>query len=302
MNEMTDNSLPEPVKLGDRVTYDVPVARVARATLTRPEMGNLQDVQLLYQLDAAYRRAAADDAISVFVVAAEGEDFSMGHDVESLFSTEGMEQVTLEGGLGLGGVEGDMAWESEVFLQLHWRWRNFPKPTIAAVQGRVFAGGMMIMWPADLIVASEDAQFADPVTAFGMSAVELFLHPWELGARRAKELLFTGDILSASEAKELGMVSRVVPRADLESAALALAERIAARPTAGLKMAKKAVNQTLEIQGQWNAVQAAFSLHTLGHAHNRMVHEGSLIDPAGFALTADIWKLPEDWERPKQDV
>lgn len=299
---MTDKTLPQPVKLGDRVTYDVPVARVARATLTRPEKGNLQDVHLLYQLDAAYRRAAADDSISVFVLAAEGDDFSIGHDVETLFSTDGMDQVTLEGGLGLGGVEGDMAWENEIFLQLHWRWRNFPKPTIAAVQGRVFAGGMMIMWPADLIVASEDARFADPVTAFGIGAVELFMHPWEFGARRAKELLFTGEILTASEAEELGMVSRVVPRADLESTTLALAERIAARPTAGLKMAKKAVNQTLEIQGQWNAVQAAFNLHTLGHAHSRIVHDGAYIDPAGFPLVADIWDLPEDWEQPKEDA
>ena len=290
---MADSTLPEPVKLGDRVTYDVPAERVARATLTRSETGNLQDVHLLYQLDAAYRRAAADASISVFVLAAEGQDFSIGHDVDGLFSTDGMDQVTLEGGLGLGGVEGDMAWENEVFLQLHWRWRNFPKPSIAAVQGRVFAGGLMITWPNDLIVASEDARFADPVTAFGMSAVELFMHPWEFGARRAKELLLTGDVLTAAEAKEIGMVSRVVPRADLESATLALAERIATRPTAGLKMAKRAVNQTLEIQGQWNALQAAFSLHTLGHANNRIVNNGSYIDPAGFPLVADIWELPQ---------
>jgi enoyl-CoA hydratase/carnithine racemase len=296
---MSDDTLPQPVRLGERVTYDVPAEHVARATLTRPEMGNLADVHLFYQLDAAYRRAAADDSISVFVLAAQGEDFSIGHDVESLFSTDGMDQVTLEGGLGLDGVEGDMAWESEVFLQLHWRWRNFPKPTIAAVQGKVFSGGLMIMWPADLIVASEDARFADPVTAFGVNAVELFMHPWEFGARRAKELLFTGDTLTASEAKELGMVSRVVARADLESATLALAERIATRPTSGLKMAKKAVNQTLEMQGQWNALQAVFSLHTINHAHNRIVHNGSYIDPAGFALTADMWELPKEWNSPK---
>lgn len=117
----------------------------------------------------------------------------MGHDVDGLFSADGMDQVTLEGGMGLGGVEGDMAWENEVFLQLHWRWRNCPKPSIAAVQGRVFADGLMVMWPTDLLVASEDARFADPVTAFGMSAVELFMHPWQFGTRRAKELLLTGD-------------------------------------------------------------------------------------------------------------
>ncbi|TDD15482.1 enoyl-CoA hydratase [Nonomuraea diastatica] len=290
---MTANELPTPVKLGERVTYDVPIARVARATLTRPDEGNLQDVQLLYQLDAAYRRAAADDSISVLVLAAEGDDFSIGHDVEALFTIDGMDQVTLEGGLGLGGVEGDMAWENEVFVELHWRWRNFPKPVIAAVQGRVLAGGMMIMWPADLIVASEDTRFADPVTAFGIGHVELFLHPWEFGARKAKELLFTGDVLTASEAKDLGMVSRVVPRSELETAALELARRITTRPAVGLKMAKKAVNQTLDIQGQWNAVQAAFHLHTLGHAHSRIRHDGAYIDPAGFGLTRELWGLPD---------
>ncbi|WP_129668001.1 enoyl-CoA hydratase [Phytoactinopolyspora endophytica] len=290
---MPTNPLHEPVELGERVTYDVPAPRVARATLTRSEQGNLQDVHLLYQLDAAYRRAGADDSISVLVLAAEGDDFSIGHDVEALFSTHGMAQVTLEGGFGLGGVEGDMAWEEEVFLQLHWRWRNFPKPVIAAVQGRVLAGGMMVMWPADLIVASDDTRFADPVTAFGIGQVELFMHPWEFGARKAKEILLTGDVVTASEAKDLGMVSRVVSCDELESSALELAERIAARPTAGLKAAKKAVNQTLDIQGQWNAVQAAFHLHTLGHAHSRIKHDGAYIDPAGFTLTRELWGLPD---------
>ncbi|GGM22875.1 enoyl-CoA hydratase [Promicromonospora citrea] len=290
---MTDSSAHQSVRLGDRVTYDVPLPRVARATLTRAENGNLQDVHLFYQLDAAYRRAGADDSISVLVLAADGDDFSLGHDVEALFSTDGMEQVTLEGGFSRGGVEGDMAWETEVFLELHWRWRNFPKPVVAAVQGRVFAGGMMTMWPADLIVASEDATFADPVTAFGIGHVELFLHPWELGARKAKELLFTGETMTAAEAKDGGMVSRVVPRAELVAETLALAERIAARPSHGLRMAKKSVNQTLDIQGQWNAVQAAFSIHTLGHAHSRVAHDGAYIDPAGFALTRDIWGLAD---------
>ncbi|MER6919269.1 enoyl-CoA hydratase-related protein [Streptomyces spiralis] len=123
----------------------------------------------------------------------------------------------------------------------------------------------------------------------------------ELGARRTKELVFTGEILTASEAKDLGMVSRVVPRTELEPAALALAERIAARPTFGLKLAKKAVNQTLDIQGQWNAVQTAFSLHALNHAHKRATDNGSYIDPAGFTVTSDIWDLPEDWDTPNQD-
>lgn len=100
----------------------------------------------------------------------------------------------------------------------------------------------------------------------------------------------------------MGMVSRIASRADLEATTLALAERIAARPTFGLKIAKKSVNQTLDIQGQWNAVQAAFNMHNLNHAHNRAVHNGSYIDPAGFALTAELWNLPADWEPGQKDT
>ncbi len=166
---------------------------------------------------------------------------------------------------------------------LCWRWRNLPKPTIAQVQGRVIAGGLMLVWPCDLIVASDDARFSDPVVAVGVNGHEYFVHAWELGARRAKELLFTGEEMTAAEAERIGMVNRVVPREELEKTTLALAEKVAARPSFGLTLAKQAVNQSQDAQGLWTAIQSAFSLHHLGHTHNRLSH-GVLVDPEGAEL------------------
>jgi enoyl-CoA hydratase len=173
-----------------------------------------------------------------------------------------------------------MAIEEEIYLGLCWRWRNFPKPTIAEVQGKVIAGGLMLVWVCDLIVAADDAEFSDPVVAFGLNGHEYFVHPWEVGARQAKQMLFTGDAITARRAYELGMVNEVVPPGSLESSTRELAERIAGRPTMGLKLAKQAVNQALDAQGQWAAIQAAFSLHELGHSHNMQVHKLP-IDPSG---------------------
>ena len=73
----------------------------------------------------------------------------------------------------------------------------------------------MLVWPFDIVIASEDARFSDPVVAFGVNGVEYFAHPWEVGVRKAKEMLFTGEAITAQEAKDLGMVNHVVPLSDL---------------------------------------------------------------------------------------
>jgi enoyl-CoA hydratase len=175
------------------------------------------------------------------------------------------------------------AGEEEYFVGLHWRWRNLAKPTIAQVQGKAIAGGLMLVWPMDLIVASEDAQFSDPVVAFGVNGHEFFVHAWELGPRLAKEMLFTGRILSAQECHAVGMVNHVVPREELAQFTLDLARRIAARPSIGLKLAKQAVNFSLDVQGQYQAITAALAMHHVGHAHAR-VEYGVPVDPNGLEV------------------
>jgi enoyl-CoA hydratase len=263
------------------ILYDVPRPGVARITQNRPEARNAQNAELTYELNAGFNEALHDDDIKVIVLAGAGPHFSAGHDLRGGGKTmEEFEPIGTWGGFSKPGVEGFMAREEEIYFQMCRRWRDLAKPTIAMVQGKCIAGGLMLAWVCDLIVASEDAMFQDPVVAFGVNGVEYFMHPWELGARKAKELLFTGDWITADEARMLGMVNQVVPRDQLEEYTLAMAEKVATKPSFALKVAKQAVNQALEAQGQSVALMTAFNLHEASHSHNMQVF-GSPMDPSG---------------------
>lgn len=279
-------------KRKSHVRLERPEPSILRIVLDRPDKRNAQGPRMLYELNAAFDTAAQDDAVKVVILAASGPHFSSGHDLSADWTTrDDHPTVGCWGGFAQPGAEGHMALEEELYLGLCWRWRNLPKPTLAVTQGKTIAGGLMLAWSCDLIIASSDATFADPVVAFGVNGHEFFVHTWELGARKAKELLFTGGTLTATEALSLGMVNRVVEPAELDAEALAMARRIARMPSIGLKLAKQAVNQSLDAQGQWTAIQSAFSLHQLGHSHNRELH-GSLVDPAGAELIRELSRHP----------
>jgi len=276
----------------ERIRWDVPAPGVGRVTLARADKRNAQDRRMLYEIDAAFSAAMRDDAVKVVVLAADGPDFSSGHDLRDAEPVSGFDTVTGAGGFDQPGQHGMMAGEEEIYLGLCWRWRNLPKPLIAQVQGRVIAGGLMLVWPCDLIIASDDALFSDPVVAFGVNGHEFFVHAWELGARKAKEMLFRGRFLTAQECHRLGMVNHVVSRDELEPFTMDIAKEIAERPAMGLRLAKMAVNASLDAQGQWNAVQSAFAMHHIGHANARIVH-GTPIDPSGVDVVRDLAK-PSD--------
>ena len=268
------------------IRYDLPVEKVARVMLARPEMNNLQNLDMLYEIDRAYKRAVQDPYVKVIITAADGPDFSLGHDAftDHWYKKDGkplrdkIDPVTeFAGGYNDPGHAGHMAVEQEVFLGLCWRWRNLPKPTIAQVHGRVYNGGLMLMWPCDLVVASEDATFAESVVEAGVACDEFFVHVWELGHRKAKEFLFASEVLSAEEMHRLGSVNHVVARDKLEEFTLNMASRIAMRPSFALRTAKMAVNQSLDAQGMWSALQSAFSLHQLGNA-NASIKLGDIVD------------------------
>ena len=264
------------------IRYEVLDGGIARVTMNRPEARNAQNRRMTYELDAAFTEAAFDDDVKVIILAGEGPHFSAGHDLRDTEDYD-LRPIGISGGFAKGGAEGHMAFEEEIYFNMCRRWQQLPKPTIAQVHGKTIAGGLMLMWVCDLIVASDDATFSDPVVAFGVNGHEYFVHAWELGARKAKELLFTGASVTAEEARQLGMVNHVVARDELESFTLALAERIASRPSMGLKLAKVSVNQSLDLQGQRAAVEAAFSLHQLGHSHNQQ-RFGMAVDPEGVAV------------------
>jgi enoyl-CoA hydratase len=251
---------------------------IAVVTLDRPDSRNAQNKRMTYEMNAAFDDAARRSDVKVIVLQADGPHFSSGHDLRDTESHRDFDLVSTHGGYGREGQEGHMAWEEEVYFQMCWRWRNIPKPLIAAAQGKTIAGGLMLLWVADVIIAADDAVFSDPVVGMGVNGVEYFAHPWEFGARKAKELLFTGDWVTAEEARRLGMVNHVVPAADLRPFTMSMAGRIAQRPSFALKLAKESVNQTLEAQGQWTALRAAFTNQHLAHAHNR-VKFGIPVDP-----------------------
>ena len=192
----------------DLVLFETPLPKVARLVLNRADARNAQDTHLLYELNGAFDRAAQDDDISVVILAAAGPHFSAGHDMRERGLVANMQSHQTVGtwcGFGCAGAERQFAREREIYLGLSERWRNMPKPTIAEVQGKVIAGGLMLVWPCDIIVASEDATFMDNTLAMGVCGAEYFGHPWELGVRNAKELLFTADEISADEAFRMGM-------------------------------------------------------------------------------------------------
>jgi enoyl-CoA hydratase len=268
----------------DIILYETPADGIARITLNRPGSANAQDTRLLYELNDALDRAAHDDDIRVIILAGSGKHFSSGHDLnedDPYGNMANHDTVFPLCGFTCEGAERQMSREEEIYVGFSERWRNIPKPTIAAVQGKCIAGGLMLAWPCDLIVASEDASFSDPVVAFGVPGHEYFTHVWELGLRKAKEMLYTADELSASEAHRLGMVNHVVPREALETFTLDLAKRIAQKSRFALKLTKKACNASQDAQGRTVAMQNAFHLHQLAHTHNLKVFD-MLLDPTAL--------------------
>jgi len=261
------------------VTYERRGA-VAVVTMNRPEYRNAQNSAMTYALDEAFVRAVDDDEVSVIVLAGAGDHFSAGHDIGSpgrdVDTSFERKAVLWWDHVGREGGDLRYAREMEVYLGMCRRWREIPKPMIAMVQGACVAGGLMLAWVCDLIVAAEDAFFADPVVRMGIPGVEYFAHPWVLGPRAAKEVLFTGDRFSAQRAYEWGMVSRVVPRSSLEDETFRLAERISGMPAFGLALAKRAVNQSEDQMGMRAGMDSVFGLHHLAHAHNAEVGKDSL--------------------------
>ncbi|MER6970598.1 enoyl-CoA hydratase [Nocardioides sp. NPDC000445] len=261
------------------VTYEThgPVAVVR---LNRPEYRNAQNSKVTYALDEAFTRATNDDEIKVIVLGGNGKHFCAGHDIgtpgRDIDESFERKAVMWWDHVGKEGVDSRFARESEVYLGMCRRWRELPKPTIAMVQGACIAGGLMLAWSCDFIVASDDAFFSDPVVKMGIPGVEYFAHPWVTNPRAAKEMLFTGDRFTAEQAERWGMVNHVVRRDDLETETLALAGRIAEMPRLGLALAKKAVNQAEDLMGMRAGMDSVFGLHHAAHAHNAEVGKDSL--------------------------
>lgn len=273
----------------EHIRYEVE-GRVGVITLDRAEKANAVDQQSLDEMNEAFEAAAADREVRVIVLRAEGKHFCAGHDISA------SNEALADGTDGRGstrtavdwqdrGLQAIYEWETVHYLGYSRRWRDIPKPTIAAVQGQCIAGGLMLCWPCDLIVAADNARFSDPVVRMGIGGVEYHGHTWELGPRKAKEMLFTAQQVTAEEALDLGMVNRVVPLDDLLEETMALAHEIAEMHPFGLAQAKRAVNQTMDIQGFYNALQSVFDIHQTGH--------GNALSVSGYPILVNLDQMKD---------
>lgn len=231
---------------GNEVLYEVRNT-TAIVTLNRPRYHNAQSWALLDGLDSALDRAAADDAVRVIVVRGAGDNFSSGHDLGT------PEQRADREARGIPD-QGLLFYDNfrKYNLDLTWKWRNLPKPTIAMVRGFCIYGGWMIAAAMDVIFAAPEARFLPAL-------LEYFSVPWDISPRKAKELCFESRFIDAAEARELGFVNRVYPDAELERETLAYAARVAEQNPVALRLSKLAINKAQDLQGLAAGVEGAFA-------------------------------------------
>lgn len=269
--------------------------------LNRPLFNNAQNGQMTYALDDAFQRAVDDDAVRCIVLGGEGKHFSAGHDI----GTPGRDLHTdfdrrLMFGRHVNRPAAELLYtrEQEQYLGMCRRWRDIPKPTIAMVQGACVAGGLMLAWVCDLIVASEDAFFQDPVGRMGVPGVEYFAHGFELPPRIAKEFILLGERMPAKRAYDFGMVNRIAPREDLEAVVRAMATELASRPRLGNWLTKQALNHVEDLRGKRTAMDAVFHMHHFAHAQNDLTSSNSLggLDAKSMAAAnkAQAGVVPKD--------
>ncbi|WP_419918420.1 enoyl-CoA hydratase [Candidatus Poriferisocius sp.] len=234
---------------------------VATITLNRPEVANAQNTSLIDQLDTAFDIAGADAEVRVVIINANGRHFSAGHDLKALVGDVEPDKWRLM----RNTPEGKFHHEKTMYFDRCLRIRDFPKPTIAAVHGKCIAAGVMLACMCDLIVASEDASFQNPVLRMTGAAVEILIEPWEMPPRKAKEFLLTAQTITAADAEKLGMVNRVVPREKLDATVRDMADAIALVPPTTAAVVKRSINKTLELMGQKDAWDYHFMAHHWMH-------------------------------------
>lgn len=260
------------------VTYEV-IDQVAWIMINRPGFNNAQNGQMTYALDDAFIRATRDDDVRAIVLGGNGKHFSAGHDI----GTPGRDvhrhfenRLMVPGHVNKPAAELLYTREKEQYVGMCRRWRDIPKPTIAMVQGACVAGGLMLAWVCDIIIASDDAFFQDPVNRMGIPGVEYFAHAYELPPRVAKGFLLLGERMTAERAEHFGMVNKVVPRGNLRETVAETAARLVAQPRLGNWLTKQAINHVEELMGKRNAMEAQYHMHHFAHAQNDLV-QGSAI-------------------------
>ncbi|MFN8638987.1 MAG: enoyl-CoA hydratase-related protein [Dehalococcoidia bacterium] len=227
-------------------------APIAYVTLNRPEKLNALSQNLQLEVRDALEDAGwHDDSIRVIVLKANGRAFSAGFDLSGGGGDGPSNAHTIRRRFMQGkGFSASTWWD--VF------WGN-PKPIIAQVHGFCIAGGCATASFCDLRIASEDTKFGAPEIRTGGPYIPA-VWPWLIGATKARELLYTGNLIDAAEALRLGLVNRVVPRDELDEAARMMALTIAKLPAATVEYNKKLINMSYELMGLRQVIERSLEL------------------------------------------
>lgn len=259
---------------------------LALVAFNRPQYRNAQSRLLIEELDAAFHEAEHDDDVHVLVLSGEGDHFSAGHDLGTPDEVADKEDRPYQ-----EGVRGRFKRSSDLYVEATLRWRNFPKPAIAAVQGYCIFGGWMIASACDVIFAADDARFLP--TDF-----QYFSVPWDIHPRKVKSILFEGRFIDAEEACELGFVERVIPREQLMDEVLDYARRVAENDPFQQRMLKTAVNQMQDGQGFTTHIRGAhgfYIVRTIGESD-----PGYALAKPGIKRRPMVQRAMENYERRKQ--
>ncbi|MGD0136067.1 MAG: enoyl-CoA hydratase/isomerase family protein [Bryobacteraceae bacterium] len=235
--------------MSPKVVYQAE-AGIARITLNRPERRNALDQELLTELRDALRVAASDESVCVIVVTGAGKDFCSGMDLRML----------------AGDASGDLAkfqTEARNMAGLLLDMRRHPRPIVAAVQGRALGGGCGIATAADIVLASDSAQFGYPEINIGfVPAIVMALLRRLVSERRAFELIATGESISAQTALEYGMINRVFAADTFEREIAEFVSHLASKSTSALTLSKELFYRTDVMQFE-AAIEAGAEVNAL---------------------------------------
>jgi enoyl-CoA hydratase len=220
--------------------------KVGAITLDRADKLNAINSVMKDEIIAAFARADKDTATSVIVLRANGRSFSAGFDLGH----------SPDRGKDSGAADPN-TWDAILHRSFDFGMSPWSttKPVIASVQGHVLGGGCELALMCDLTIAAEDAKFGEPEVRFSHLG-PLMVMPWFIGLKRARELLFFGDMIDARTALQFGMVNRVVPTAELREETMRYAKRLALISPEALRWGKRVINRGAEIAGLRAAVEA----------------------------------------------
>ncbi len=248
---------------------------VLRLVLNRARARNALSSALMGELGAALDAAAADRAVRVIVIAAEGPVFSAGHDLKEL------QGHRADGDKGRAAYAGLFAQCSALMLKIV----HCPKPVIAEVAGLATAAGCQLVASCDLVMASDHAGFATPGVDIGLfCSTPMVALSRAIGAKPAMEMLLTGEPIKAEAAHRLGLVNRIVPLAELQAATMALAQKIAGKPHGTIKTGKAAFYRQREM-----SLEAAYDYTA------KVMTENMLAAEANEGVCAFIEKRDPNW-------